>query len=646
VIGRTITLGGKGYTVIGVTPADFNFPNNTGEVWTPYVFPIERRHNREAHIYNVIALLKPGVTDVEGSMELRALARRQKALYPAAYEGVGVLIGDLGSNYTRSVLTYLPFLLPAVLFVLLIACANVAGLLLVRGAARQKELAMRLAFGASPTRILRQLLTESVMLALLGGGLGLWLAHFGMTAIRHSMPQDTARIIPGWENIGLNLWALGFTLLISLLTGVLFGVVPALQATRASFTETLKASGKGVAGIVSVRLRDRLVIAEIALSLVLLVGAGLVLKSFVKLLNTDLGFKLDNVVSASIVLPNERYPSAEQRIGFCQELERRLDALPGVAGVGLSSSPPGGWSVSPRAPVQIVGPAPGPTRSQPIISADFVTPGYFAAAGIPLRAGRMISAQDDGKVSVALVNEAFARRFFPNATALGEQLIIDDRPPVEIVGVVGTVLDSRGNDPAPPGIYLPHTQHPLNAPVLIARGRPNPSGQENLANLISAIRKELAALDPNLPLSDARPLREDIRERVAPRRIIAGLLGVFGLGALLMATIGVYALLSFVIAERTHEIGIRLALGAQVRDVYALVIKQGMRLIGIGVALGLVGAFIVPRALSKILFGVSVTDPLTFLLVAVVLTATAFIACWVPARRAAKVEPLAAIRHE
>jgi putative ABC transport system permease protein len=645
-IGQTITLGSKGYTVIGVMPADFNFPNDTGELWTPYVFPIERRHDRETHMYNVIALLKPGVTPEQGSAELRGFARRAKALYPAAYEGVGILIGDLDSTYTRGVQKYLPFLLIAVLFVLLIACANVAGLLMVRGAARQKELAVRQALGASQARIIRQLLTESVLLALLSGGLGLWLAHFGVTAIKQSLPQDASRSVPGWENMGLNTWALGFTLLISLLTGVLFGLMPALHATRASFTETLKESGKGIVGMVSDRLRDRLVVAQIALSLVLLVGAGLVLQSFVKLLNTDLGFKPDNVISASIVLPNERYPMAEQRISFYQELERRLAVSSDVAGVGLSGNLPGGWSVSPRLPIQIVGQPSVPTRSRPTVPAALATPGYFAAAGIPLRAGRMFSAQDDGKVPVALVNEAFARRFFPNGSALGERLHVDDQPPMEIVGIVGTVLDSRGNEPEQPGLYQPLTQHPRNALVLIVRGRSNPSGQENFTNLVSTIRKELADIDPNLPLSDTKPLRETIRERVAPRRIITWLLGIFGLQALLMATVGLYAVLSFTVAQRSHEIGIRLALGAQVRDVYALVVKQGMRLVRIGVALGLVGAFVMARVLSRILFGITATDPLTFLLVAIVLTATAFIACWVPARRAAKVDPLVSLRHE
>jgi ABC-type antimicrobial peptide transport system permease subunit len=244
------------------------------------------------------------------------------------------------------------------------------------------------------------------------------------------------------------------------------------------------------------------------------------------------------------------------------------------------------------------------------------------------------------------VNETFARRFFPHGSALGQRLQGDDQPPMEIVGIVGTVLDSRGNEPEQPGIYQPLTQHPRNALALIVRGRTNPSGQENFTNLVSVIRKELADLDPNLPLSDAKTLRETIRERIAPRRIITWLLGIFGLQALLMATVGLYAVLSFAVAQRTHEIGIRLALGAQAPDVYALVVKQGMRLVRIGVALGLVGALVMSRVLSRILFGITATDPLTFLAVAVVLTATTFIACWIPARHAAKVDPLVALRHE
>ncbi len=646
ILGQTITLNGRGYTVIGVMPEGFNFQYNGCELWTPFVFPAERRQDRAIHQFSVLGLLKPGVTLEQGAAELRALSQRAQTLYPATNSGVEAIAVGLNEDYTRGSRTYLSFTLGAVLFVLLIACANVANLLLARGSARQKELAVRMALGANRWRVMRQLLTESLLLALLGGALGVGLAHLGITALANALPQGFSRFIPGWERLGLNAWALGFNLLASLLTGVLFGLMPAWQATRAHFNETLREGGKGVLGAARNRMRNALVIAEVALSLVLLVGAGLVVRSFIRLLNTDLGFDPDNAISMRIVLPNERHAQPEQRAQLIQELERRVATLPGVTQVGVGDNHPlAGWVGSSF--FQIVGQPAVPKTSQPTVDMRVATPGYFAAIGMPLRAGRMLTAQDEANAPrVTLVNEAFARRYFPGGAALGERLSFDGGPPCEIVGIVGNVMNVEMDDPAEPSAYIPFAQFPISNIALVVRGRMNPTGEESVTQIVGAIRKELAGLDPNLPLSDIKPLREAVRERISPKRVITAMLGLFAFIALLMATVGLYAVMSFAVAQRTHEIGVRLALGAQMKDVSALIVKQGLRLVGIGVLIGLAGAFAVTRVLSQILYGITATDPMTYILVAGVLIATALLACWIPARRATRVDPLVALRCE
>jgi putative ABC transport system permease protein len=644
IVGQTITLNGKSYTVIGVMPEGFNFPYNGGELWTPFVFPADRREDRANHHYFVLGLLKPGVTMEQGATELHAFSRRAQTLYPATNSGVEAIAADLNEDYTHETRVYLSFTLGAVLFVLLIACANVANLLLVRGSARRRELALRMALGGSRWRVMRQLLTESVLLAVLGGILGLCLAYWGVTALANGLPLTYARSIPGWEHLGLNVWALGFTAVASLLTGLLFGLMPAWQATRTDFNETLKEGGKGVTSGARNRLRNGLVVAEVALSLMLLVAAGLVVRSFIILLHTDLGFYPDNAISMRIVLPRERYTQPEQRLQFIQELERRVASLPGVSKVGVGDNVPGGWSGSSF--FHIVGQPPVPRTSQPTVATHIASPGYFAAIGTPLLAGRMLTAHDEAKVPVILVNEAFEHRYFPGGTALGERLSFDGGPPAEIVGIVGNMMNSAMDDPAEPSTYAPITQFAINDMMLVVRGQTNQSGQEGVTQIVGAIREELAGLDANLPLSDVKPMDETIRDRISPKRIITVMLGLFASLALLMATVGLYAVMSFVVMQRTHEIGIRLVLGAQMKDVCVLILKQGLRLVMIGVVIGLAGAFGVSGVLSQVLYGITATDPMTYLLVAAVLITTAFFACWIPALRATKVDPMVALRHE
>lgn len=641
ILGQTIKLDSQTYTVIGVMPKEFNFPHYGGEVWIPWLLLPADAQNRENHLLRVIGLLKPGVSRAQGEAEIRALSQRAGQQYPSTNSGVEAYTVGLNEDQTRGTRMYLSFTLGAVMFVLLIACANVANLLLARGAARQKELAVRLAIGASRWRVMRQLLTESLLLAGLGGVLGLGFAGWGVTALANSVPQGFSQFIPGWERLGINTWALGFTMLVSLATGVLCGLLPAWQATKADFNETLKEGGKGAASGARNRWRNALVVAEVALSLVLLIGAGLLIRSFIKILNTDLGFNPDNTMAMKIALPQGRYTQPEQRINLYQDLAQRVAALPSVMAVGLASGvPPGGWS---HDLFQIVGRPAVPKAEQPMTGVLVVSPGYFAAVGTPLRAGRMFTVQDDVNASrVVLVNEAFARRFFANQPAIGQRLTLEDGLTYEIVGTVTNTMNSDLDDATEPVVYQSSAQHATAYISLIVRGQ----AHQNVTQLTGTIRRELAALDANLPISEAKTLHDALRERSSPKRVVTALLGIFALLALVMATVGLYAVMSFAVTQRTHEIGVRMALGAGATDIFTFVVKQGLRLVSFGIFLGLLGAYAVTRFLSQILYGVTATDPLTFALVASLLLITALVACVVPARRATKVDPLIALRHE
>ena len=646
ILDQSIELNGKAFTVIGVMPKGFNFPYNGGELWAPFVPPAQLARDRESSTSRVLGLLKPGVSRAQGEAEIRELSRRAQQQYPATNSGVDAFAVGLNEDYTRGTREYLSFTLGAVAFVLLIACANVANLLLARGSTRQKELAVRMALGASRWRLMRQLLTESLLLALLGGALGIGFSVWGITALANGMPQGFAQFIPGWERLGINAWALGFTMLASLVTGVLCGWLPAWQATKHDFNETLKEGGKGAASSARNRWRNLLVVAEVALSLVLLVGSGLLIRSFVILLNTDFGFNPDNAVATRIILPEARYPHPEQIVSFYQDLAERVAASPGVAAVGAVDTLAvlTGW---PTNYFQIVGQPSVPRSAQSKVGVLVATPGYFAAIGTPLRAGRLFTARDDANAPrVALVNEAFARRYFAGGSVIGQRLIFDDGSPNEVVGIVANTMNHALDDPAEPGIYQPFAQRPNRNMAVVVRGLPNQTEQESVVQVVSALRQEIAALDANLQFFGIAALYDAIRERISTKRVITVMLGLFALLALVMATVGLYAVMSFAVAQRTHELGIRMALGAQTRDVFVIVVKQGLRLVGLGIIIGLIGAFAVTRLLSQMLYGVTASDPITYAIVAGLLLATSLVACLVPARQATKVDPLVALRHE
>lgn len=653
ILGQTIKLDSQTYTVIGVMPRDFNFPHFGGELWVPWVLLPADAQNRENHSLRVIGLLKRGVSRAQGEAEIRALSLRAQQQYPVTNREVEAYTVGFNEDQTRGSRIYLSFTLGAVMFVLLIACANVANLLLARGVARQKELAVRMALGASRRRVIRQLLTESLLLALLGGVLGLGFSVWGVMALANGIPQGFAKFIPGWERLGINAWAFGFTALASLATGVLCGLLPAWQATGSDFNDTLKDGGKGAASGARNRWRSTLVVAEVALSLVLLIGAGLVIRSFIKILNTELGFNPDNAMAMYLALPQGRYVQPHERFNLYHEWAQRVAALPGVAAVGLTSGvPPGGWA---RGSFQIVGqPTASPTQ-QPTSGVLVTSPGYFAAVGTPLRAGRLFNDRDGANAPrVVLVNEALARHHFPNRSAIGQRLMLDEGLPYEIIGIVGNTMNVDLDDVAEPVIYQSLAQRPLQYLSLVVRGQSNaladaltdPSGKESVTQLTGAIRRELAALDAALPMSESKTLREGYRERSSPKRVITILLGIFALLALVMATVGLYAVMSFAVAQRTHELGLRMALGAQAHDIFRFVVKQGLRLIGFGIGIGLLGAYAVTRLLSQVLYGVTATDAFTYTVVAALLLVTALTACVVPAWRATQVDPLIALKHE
>jgi putative ABC transport system permease protein len=645
-LGRSIILNGKAHTVIGVMPKGFNFPYNGGELWTPFVLSVQETQDRVGHFLQVLGLLKPGVSLAQGDAEIRGLSLRMQKQYPATNKGFEAFAVGLNEDYTRGSRMYLSYLLGAVVFVLLIACANVANLLLARGSARQKELAVRMALGAKRWRVMRQLLTESLLLALFGGALGLVFSIWGITALANGVPPGYSQFIPGWEHLGLNRWVLGFTILFSLLTGGFCGLLPAWQATKADFNETLKIGAKGAESGAVGRWRNVLVVGEVALSIVLLAGAGLLIRSFITIINTDLGFNPVNAISMRVVLPQDRYPLAEQRLGLYQDLIRRVAALPGVIAAGAVDSLPILGSTNSYY-FQIAGQPAVPRSSQPAVDARIATTTYFTTIGTPLREGRLFTSEDDAKAPrVIVVNEAFARRYFPGVSAIGQRLTFDGSPANEIVGIVGNVMNADLDDPAVPVIYQPLAQHATDRMALVIRGQTYRSGQESIARVVKAVRKELALLDAELPISDIKMLDDAVRERIAPKRVASAMLGFFALIALIMATVGLYAVMSFAVAQRKREIGIRMALGARARDVFVDVLKHGLSLVSLGVIIGLSGAFAVTRLLSQILYGVTASDPITYGIVAALLIAAALLACLVPARRATKVDPMIALRAE
>jgi putative ABC transport system permease protein len=640
IINQTISLDGQSFTVIGVMPATFQFGYRETEFWTPIAFTPQQAQNRGGHnLSRVVGQLKPGVTFEQARAEMVTIAERLAAQYPETNASWNVMLMPLLDFTVRRIKPALLVLLGAVAFVLLIACANVANLLLARAAGRHRELAIRTALGAGRGRVIRQLLTESMLLSLVGGTVGLLLAGWGVRLLLALAPPDLPRL----SDVSLDGRVLAFTALVTLLTGVIFGLIPAWQATKLNLNETLKDAGRGSTESGRQFVRSGLVVLEVASALVLLVGAGLMIKSFWRLQQVDPGFQPGNALTATVSLPKRKYPEEHQQVAFFQQLLEKVGALPGVLEVGATSMVPLGdndfvlsFDVDGRPPL--------PTNAQ--LSTNFfaVSAGYFQAMGIPLVRGRLFTERDSqASPHVALINETMARKIFPNEDPLGKRINFNggDKPDwYEIVGIVGDVKHYGLAQETTLQTYEPYTQQTFSNMTLVVR-----TAGEPLA-LSGALRQAVLSLDREQPISSIRTLEQLVSTSIEQQQFSMLLLGVFAAVALVLAAVGIYGVLSYAVTQRTHEIGIRMALGAGQRHVLRLVVGHGMRLTLLGVGTGLLAAFGLTRLMASLLFGVSATDPLTFAAIVLLLLCVALFACWLPARRAVQVDPLVALRAE
>jgi putative ABC transport system permease protein len=647
IVGRNITLDNLNYSVVGIMPDGFQFPleAETVELWTTIADDAVATEGpamtsqRGLRFLQAIARLKPEVTLAQAQSEMELIAQRLERQYPDdnTHQGIGMrpaheqLVGDV----RRPLL----LLSGAVGFVLMIACANVANLLLARATARRREIAIRSALGASRRRVIRQLLLESIVLALVSGACGLLLAQWGADMLVALSPEN----IPRLHNVSLDGYVLGFALLVSLLTGVCFGLAPALHASRTDLTEALKEGGRE--GTRRNRTRSVLVIAEVALALMLMTGAGLLLGSFWRLSQVNLGFDPGHVLTFRVNLPENKY-SGQQAVDFFARLQARLQNLPGVNGAGVTFKLPFGSS-NIRTELEIEG-RPVASGDHPQIDCQVILPDYFHTMGIKLIKGRDFTARDDLKARpVAIINETLARRFFPNEDPIGKRIRPDvaggpgSVPMREIVGVVSDVRYRNLTEDVPYEVYLPYPQLAITSAMRLAlRTGADPH------TLIGAARAEVQALDKELPVYEIKTLDQYVGGILAYPRFYTLILLIFAGVALLLTAIGLYGTISYSVSQRTHEIGIRMALGAQTYDVLRLVVKQGLALALIGVALGSGGSLLLTRVIKTLLFGVRSTDPLIFAAVVFLLITVALLACWIPARRATKVDPMTALRVE
>jgi putative ABC transport system permease protein len=643
IVGKAITLDGRSFSVIGVMPAGFNYPNET-EVWCPLGWE-PRRHSRYARFFEVVARLKNGVTLQQAQAEMSALSNRIAQENPQSNKDWSAAVVSLRDQLVGDFRLALLVLFVAVGLVLLIACANVANLLLARAGAREKEVAIRLAIGATRGRLLRQLLTESVLLALLGGVFGLLIAVWGTDVLLKLNPIG----LPMMGNFSVNWQILGFSLGVSLLTGLIFGLVPALQASSPDLNRTLKEGGRD-SQTGGGRIRSALVIAEVAIAMVLLVGAGLLLKSFVRLQQEDTGFNPTRVLTFNLQLPASSYREWHQVTDLYTQLIARLKVVPGVQAAAATGFLPleGGWPsgflIRGQTPVR---------GEEPVAQHRPVSEDYFQTMGIRLLRGRQLDERDNADApGVVIVNEALVRRYFPNEDPIGKRVTTLSRQygplgrvmpaslEMEIAGVVGDEKNSSLSKTADPAIYISHRQFAYRSMSIVVRTTAAP------LDLANTVRNEVWALDRNLPVSNVKTMEQRMGDAIAQPRFSALLLGLFAALALLLAAVGIYGVVSYSVEQRTHEIGVRMALGASASKILKLVVGQSLALILSGVALGLLGALGLTRLISGLLYGVKTTDPLIFAAMPVLLALVALLACYLPARRATKVDPMTALRYE
>ena len=640
ILGKTILLDGESYTVLGVMPPAFHFPDPDDQVWIPIALSPAELANHGSHNLLVVARLKDNVSLTQAQAEMSSIAGALTAQYPSTNAGVGVNLVPLHEQVVGDVRLALLVLLAASSFILLIVCANVANLLLARATGRRRELAIRLALGAGRPRVVRQLLTESVLLALVGGVLALALAYAGVEALRTISPPDLPRV----TEIGVNGSTLAFSVVISALTGLVFGIAPALLASRQDLHGSLKEGALESAPGSRAGMRKLLVAGEIALGVIVLVVAGLLLRSFVRLGEVRLGFQPQNVLTQSVILRGANYATAQQRAIFYQQAIQRIGVLPGVKSVAAVSSIPlinarnrAGFTIEGRAPL-----APG---QLPFAVSRTVTPGYFHTMQIGLLSGRDFSWTDIPETQqVIIINQAMASAYWPNEDALGKRIKLGSlNSPAPWLTVTGIVEDVREFDLITrplPTLYLPAPQSQGAPQYWVMRTSQDP------LYLAPAVRSAIWEIDKNLPVSLVRSMESVQGASTASHRFNAILMSLFACLGLVLATTGVYGVTAYSVSQRTHEIGVRMALGARGRDILKLVIRQGLAPLLIGVAIGLAGAFALSRMLKTLLFEVSATDPVTFASIPLLLAAVALLACWIPARRATKLDPLNALRHD
>ena len=647
IVGQSLTLNNQSYTVVGVMPADFQFPVGFGYLGKVLNDPIDlyvpiaatsKETGRGSYAFFSMGRLKPGVTIEQARAEMTTIESQIEQQYPGSNTGIGISLIPTHEQTVKEIRPALLVLLGAVAFLLLIACTNIANILLARAASRQKEIAIRTALGASRLRVLRLLLTESVILSLVGGSLGLLLALWGTDALMALAPDN----IPRMNEVGVDTRVFGFTLAISLLTGIVFGLIPALHASKPDLNETLKEGSRGsTGGGAGKRIRSGLVAVEVALSLVLLIGAGLMIKSFLRLQQTSLGFNPDNVLAVSVSLSRTKYPEGHQQVAFFQAALERLQLLNGVQSAATTSGLPLTLSVS-GSDFRIEGrPEPEPGKEM-IINTRSVSPGYFRTLGISMIKGRDFSDTDKSDApKAAIINNDLARIYFSGEDPIGKRITFDEGESwLSIVGMIEDVKQLGLDSTAKPEVYFPYLQAPERSVSIVVRTTSSP------LSMVAVMRSQIQEIDKDLPIAEVKTMRQLLSESISGRRFNMLLLTVFATLALVLAAVGIYGVMSYSVSQRTHEIGIRMALGARTSEVLRLVVGQGMVLTAAGLGAGVIASLFLTRLMESMLFGVTATDPITFLAVSVLLAGVALAACFVPARRAAKVDPMVALRYE
>lgn len=640
-MGQSLTLNGKAYTVVGILPIDLQFLS-WSEVWVPLTFSSAQETLRDTHSLSVMARLKPGVSREQAQAEITSISNQLQQEYPQSNSGNGMRLVLLREQIVGDIRPVLLVLLGVVAGVLMIACANVANLLLSRAAMRQKEIGIRIALGASRWQVIRQLLNESILLALAGGFLGLLIAYGGVKLLIAFGPTN----IPRLKEIGVDGRVLLFALVLSILTSVLFGLFPALQASKLNLNESLKEGGRSSSarGVYNQRHRALLVIVEVALALVLTIGAGLLVSSFLSIQRINPGFDPQNVLSMRVALPAAKYPEVGQRVVFYQQVLERIKNLRGVISAGaITDLPLSGLGSSTSFSIKEL-----PSDAQnPLTEYRIITPDYMHTMSIPLLRGRYFTEMDREKSpGVVLINETMARRFFSTQDPIGKHLALSAPPDErEIVGVVSDVKDYGLDAEVKPEAYIPYSQSSpaylqYGALTLVVRTATDPH------SLTGAVRGEVRSIDKDQPIYNIKTMQEVLSESVAQRLFNMFLISIFAVVALILAAVGIYGVIAYSVAQRTHEIGLRIALGAQPSDVFKLVVGQGMTQALIGIAIGLAAAFALTRVMSSLLYGISPLDPVTFGGLTVLLMIVALLACYLPTRKAVRINPIIALRDE